>query len=189
VFSSARIRLLIALAIVTPVLIYWGVSGDSRPQHPGGAGEGDAGIDFFMRDARTVYWSAEGERAREWQTPELNHYPQRARSELQTPETSMPTDDGGLYKIRANEGWIIDDQSQIQLAGDVEVNHNPQSGPAGILTTDSLTIYPPRNFARTDEPATLVRDGERTDTVGLEVYFDQQRIELLSHVRGRYNAR
>ncbi|MBV1787297.1 LPS export ABC transporter periplasmic protein LptC [Marinobacterium sp. D7] len=188
-FGSARIRLLIALAIITPVLVYWGFSGETVPQQPGGSRADRGSIDFFMRDAETVYWSTDGARAREWRTPELNHYPQRERSELRQPETTMPTADGGIYKMRANEGWIVDDQSQIQLAGSVEVHHNPQSGPAGILTTSSLSIFPPQNLARTDAPATLVRDGERTDTVGLEVYFDQRRIELLSNVQGRYNAR
>ncbi|KEA63260.1 hypothetical protein ADIMK_2784 [Marinobacterium lacunae] len=187
-FSSTRIRLLIALAIIAPVLIFWGFSGDTLQQPSGSSKENAASIDFFMHDARTVYWSPEGDLAREWQTPELKHYPLRSRSELLEPETSMPTPEGGLYKMRANEGWIVDDQSQIQLAGDVEVHHNPQSGPNGVLTTSSLTIYPPRNIARTDAPAKLVRDGEQTETVGLEVYFDQQRIELLSNVQGRYNA-
>lgn len=186
--SNARIRLLVALAIVASVLIYWGISGDTLPQPPTGSSKRGGSIDFFMRDAHTVYWSVEGDRAHEWQTPELDHYPQRSRSELQLPETMMPTANGGIYKIRANEGWIDDNQSQIQLAGSVEVHHNPHSGPAAMLSTDNLTIYPPQDLARTDDPATLVRNGEQTDTVGLEVYFDQQRIELLSNVRGRYNA-
>jgi lipopolysaccharide export system protein LptC len=188
VLSSARARLLLALATVTPVLLYWGFAGTDLSTEPDQRLDTPSSFDFFMRDATTTYWNRDGDIDYRWQTPELRHFPQRKGSELVAPTATQPTDDGGAYKMRANEGWIEDDQSQIALAGDVEVHHNPQTGPGSVLTTSTLNLYPPRDFARTDAPATLTRGNDRTDTVGLEVYFDERRVEMLSNVQGRYDA-
>lgn len=186
--SSNRFRLLIAVAIITPALLYWGFAGTDLPTQSEQHIDTPASFDFFMRDATTTYWNSNGQLDYRWQAPEVHHYPQRNGSELSAPVASQPTDSGGTYKMQANEGWILDDQSQIALAGDVEVHHNPQTGPGSLLTTSTLTLYPPRDFASTDAPATLTRGTDRTDTVGLEVYFDERRVEMLSNVQGRYDA-
>ncbi|WP_432697957.1 LPS export ABC transporter periplasmic protein LptC [Marinobacterium sp. YM272] len=186
--TAGRVRLLVALAILTPLLLWWGFAGNNLPQEKTLRQDTDTSIDFFMRDAETRYWGEDGSFQRSWTTPELRHYPRLNSSKLLEPSTLMPQDKGGAYKIRANEGWVLDDQSEIQLAGDVEVNHNPLSGPGSVLTTSTLSVYPPRDYAETDAPATLIREDERTETTGLEVYFDERRVELLSNVKGRYNA-
>lgn len=186
--SSNRIRLLIAVAFTTPALIYWGFSGTTLPTETGPTSDTPSSFDFFMRDATTTYWNRDGQIDYRWQATELRHYPQRKGSELNAPIASQPTESGGTYKMRANEGWMEDDQSQIALAGAVEVHHNPLTGPGSVLTTSTLNLYPPRDFARTDAPATLIRGNDRTDTVGLEVYFEEHRVEMLSNVQGRYDA-
>lgn len=186
--TAGRLRLVVALAIITPLLLWWGLGGNSLPKNETARKDTDASFDFYMHDAKTSYWGEDGAFLRSWETPELLHYPTLKSSKLLTLSTLMPQEEGGTYKMRANEGWVMDDQSKIQLAGDVEVNHNPQSGAGSVLTTSTLSIYPPRDYAETDAPATLTREGERTDTTGLEVYFDERRVELLSNVRGRYDA-
>lgn len=186
--TTARLRLLLALLLVAIPVLYWGFSGSTLPQKTVHSITADGRIDFFMRDAQTQYWDKQGNTGREWQTPLLNHYPRRNSSELTTPVALMSASDGSTYKIRANEGKVPDDQTEIQLAGDVQVHHNPQSGPAGSLTTSVLTIYPKRDFAHTDAPVTLTNGTDRTTSDGLEVYFDERRIELLSNVRGQYHA-
>lgn len=186
--SSTRIRLLVALAIITPALVYWGLAGNTLPTPATPRIDRAENFDFFMRDATTTYWTAEGILDYRWQTKEMRHYPQRKGSELSAPVATRPTLSGDTYKMWANEGWALDDQSQINLAGDVQVHHNPQTGPGSVLTTSTLDLYPPRDFAHTDAPATLIREHDRTDTLGLEVYFDERRVELLSNVQGRYDA-
>ncbi|SEG53797.1 LPS export ABC transporter periplasmic protein LptC [Marinobacterium lutimaris] len=186
--TAGRLRLLIALIIITPFLVWWGLGGSTLPKNPVVREETRSTYDFFMRDNESRYWDENGNLARSWESQEMHHYPARNSSQLLEPIAHMPQQGGGTYKIRANDGWVLDDQSEIQLAGNVEVNHNPQSGPGSLLTTSTLNVFPPRNYAETDAPATLTRNGERTESTGLEVYFDERRVELLSNVRGRYDA-
>lgn len=186
--TAGRLRLLIALIIVAPLLVWWGFGGNTLTQTTALREETSSTYDFFMRDTESRYWGEDGSLQRSWESQEMHHYPARNSSQLLEPIAHMPQQDGGTYKIRANNGWLLDDQSEIQLAGDVEVNHNPQSGSGSVLTTSTLNVFPQRDYAETDAPVTLTRNGERTDSTGLEVYFDERRVELLSNVRGRYNA-
>ncbi|TCK07310.1 LPS export ABC transporter periplasmic protein LptC [Marinobacterium mangrovicola] len=186
--TAGRLRLLIALLIITPFLVWWGLGGNTMPKTPVVREETNSTYDFFMRDTESRYWGEDGSFQRSWESSEMHHYPARNASQLQQPVAHMPQQEGGTYKIRANEGWILDDQSEIQLAGDVEVNHNPQSGPGSVMATSTLNVFPQTNYAETDALVTLTRNGEQTESTGLEVYFDERRVELLSNVRGRYNA-
>ncbi len=187
-FSRTRIRLLLAIALLTPALLYWGLRDDGSPDAAVTQVETDDSIDFFMLDAHTRSWGESGALQRAWETPHLQHYPKRKSSQLDTPIALLPLAGGDAYKIRANQGWIIDDQSEIQLAGDVQVHHNPQSDTAAMLTTSEFTLYPERRFGRTDALATLISGKDRTESVGMEIYFDERRVELLSTVRGRYET-
>jgi lipopolysaccharide export system protein LptC len=186
--SRGRLRLVVALALIMPVLLYWGLSGSTLPQRTQLVPNNQESIDFFMREARTTYWDQQGRLDYQWQTPELFHYPKRGISSLLTPRALMPGANGDQYNIQANQGEVRDDQALIALAGDVEVHHNPQSGIPSMLTTDALTVIPPQALARTDDLATVTRGREQMESVGLEVYFDERRIEMLSNVKGRYAA-
>ena len=54
------------------------------------------------------------------------------------------------------------------------------------LTTPALNVWPKKDYAETDQPVTVVSDGLRLDAVGMKAYIDDQRVEFLSQVRGRY---
>lgn len=79
--------------------------------------------------------------------------------------------------------------SLIQLFDEVELWRNDSLGQKSALTTDYLAIHPQQQFAETDKPVTIRSATEVTHATGMRAYLDQGRFQLLSDVRGTYEAR
>lgn len=184
---NQRLRLLIAAVLVATPLLWWGLVSPDRTSAPAPAADRER-VDFFIRGAEVTRWQADGSVAQILTTPLLQHYPARAAMELDTPQLHMPGADRGHYLLRAERGTMPDARNRILLAGDVQLHDNPAADVPGRLYTDRLTLYPPRDYGHTDQPVRIERGADITTAVGMELFFDQQRIELLSDVKGEYHA-
>ncbi|MDY6891237.1 MAG: LPS export ABC transporter periplasmic protein LptC [Pseudomonadota bacterium] len=184
---QGRLRLFIALVLLLVPLLWWGFSSAPLSDAPL-ANRGAERIDFFIRQARITHWNRQGETAQKLNAPLLRHYPEPGELRLDDPVVLIPREQGGEFRVLARQGRMPDSQERIILAGEVQLHDNPPSGSGSELLTERLTLYPPRDYAETDLPVKVVRDKDVTTSHGMEVFFDQQRIELLSEVTGRYHA-
>ncbi len=184
---SQRQRLLIAVALVAAPLVWWGLitPEDSAPATDSAQVEQ---VDFFIRNAEITRWQDDGSIGQVLTTPLMQHYPERATMQLETPVTRVPGNEGGHYLLSADQGSLPDSQEQILLAGNVRLQDNPATGLPGLMTTDQLILYPPRDYAHTDHPVRMQRGADTTSAVGMDLFFDQQRIDLLSDVKGEYHV-
>jgi len=185
VFSSIRIRVLSALLIMVPLLLFWGFFGIPTESPPDRAPLPDE-VDFFIRDARIQLFGQDGQLEQVITTPLAQHLPGIEQTQLMTPVMIQPRADGSLLEIKADEAWMLDDETKIELAGDVQVIDNPVQGTPMIMTTSVLALFPPQNFASTEAAVTLTDGQSRTDAVGMKAWLSERRIELLSEVRGIY---
>ncbi|GAA0788158.1 LPS export ABC transporter periplasmic protein LptC [Marinobacterium sediminicola] len=184
---SQRQRLLIAATLVAAPLFWWGLGSpeDSDSQVSSTSVEQ---VDFFIRSAEITRWKNDGNVGQILTTPLMQHYPDRAAMILETPLTRVPAAADREYLLSADEGTLPDSQEQILLAGNVQLHDNPATGLPGLVTTDQLTLYPPRDYAHTDQPVLIKRGQDTTSAIGMDLYFDQQRIDLLSDVKGEYHV-
>ncbi|MBA4503119.1 LPS export ABC transporter periplasmic protein LptC [Marinobacterium marinum] len=184
---SQRQRLLIAAVLIAAPLLWWGLVTPDQSEPSSAAGPVEQ-VDFFIRNAEITRWQDDGSIGQVLTTPLMRHYPAREEMHLSTPEVQMPRGDGGFYLLNADEGTLPDSQEQILLAGNVQLHDNPTAGPGALMTTDRMTLYPPRDYAHTDDPVQMLRGTDTTSAVGMDLFFDQQRIELLSNVKGEYHV-
>ncbi|GAA0689557.1 hypothetical protein GCM10009104_15070 [Marinobacterium maritimum] len=184
---SQRQRLLITATLVAAPLLWWGLitpeenaplTGDTPVEQ----------VDFFIRNAEITRWQDDGTVAQLLTTPLMQHYPEQAAMRLETPVTRVPGKAGGHYLLSADQGTLPDSRQQILLAGNVQLHDNPAAGQPSLMTTDQLTLYPPRDYAHTDHPVRMQRGSDTTSAVGMDLFFDQQRIDLLSDVKGEYHV-
>jgi len=184
---QSRLRLAISLILLLVPLLWWGFSATAPRREPT-PGPDTEQTDFFIRDARITRWNLQGEVAQTLASPLIRHYPDAGEMHLNAPRARIPGEQGNDIHIQAREGRMPDSQERIILAGDVLLHDNPPSGRVTEMQTEQLTLYPPRDYAHTDQPVRVTQGPDHTESRGMEVYFDEQRVELLSEVKGTYHA-
>lgn len=186
----SRTRLILATALLAPVLLYWG-AGRAPTETPAPTLAPDvADTDFYLRDARVRQFDASGRLHQELASPELEHYPEPGRLQATRPQVTLLRDDeaGGRVRISALEGEMLDSNERIDLSGDVRVFDEPDSGTSLQLETTRLKLLPEQQYAETDAPVRIISEQGETAARGMKAYFNERKVELLSEVEGRYES-
>lgn len=186
-FSSTRVRLLTGVTLLAVTLLYWGFFGSPTDTLSGDPDDPDR-VDFFIQDAFITRFNEQGELAYLLVSPRLQHYPATEMTRLESPLVTLPGDTGDA-QISSDYGTIPDDESQIELAGNVRVIDNSASETPWVLTTSVLTLLPPEHYAETHAPVQIQQGVNRTDAIGMQAWLKEHRVDLLSEVRGYYVTR
>lgn len=91
------------------------------------------------------------------------------------------------WNLTAQEGLIDSNSNELLLTGDVKLNQvTPRQGET-LLTTEELLVFFEENHARTDETVTISAPLGELQAQGMRIDFTQEKIELLSRVRGQHD--
>jgi len=125
---------------------------------------------------------------RQWLDAErMLHYADQT-AELTAPLLRVAQSNSGEWRVRAQRGRIENDQD-INLTGNVTIEyHSSATDPGMRLETDQLRVNMLANTGATDSPVTMVQRNVHVSAVGLRFDLNQQKMQLLSQVRGRYAA-
>lgn len=182
--KSARIRLVIVILLLASTSFYWGLFGTHQKPITQ-LSEDPNRIDFFIRDAFITVFNEQGSIAHHVESPLLQHLPAPEWTLLELPVITRPND-AGFLQISSDHAKMLDDDSEIELAGNVKVIDNSLSDSPWILTTSILTFLPPENYAQTAAPVLIVQGKQRTDAIGMKAWFSEHQVDLLSEVSGYY---
>lgn len=153
--------------------------------------------DAYMEGVVARRMDAQGRPYQELRAARLTHFATDDRSEFEAPFVTLYRADGSLWTLAAERGSARGGDRDILLSGAVVIRrpHNPAQ-PAGRsdmeLRTRDLHIHNAtgerEGYAETDQPITLVQAHGRIDAVGMKIWFEPQRVQLLSQVNGIYDA-
>jgi lipopolysaccharide export system protein LptC len=108
---------------------------------------------------------------------------------LERPELDWYQPDGQTreWRLRGEWGWVSADRQTLLLEGEVVVDRTAESGrsPVTLLTRD-VRVRPTEHYLETAAPTRAVTPGGELRAVGARAWLDQERVELLSEVRGVY---
>ncbi|NVK44120.1 MAG: LPS export ABC transporter periplasmic protein LptC [Oceanospirillaceae bacterium] len=186
---SSRARLVLATALLAPVLLYWGFDrGPSESAVP--ELEGDVtNTDFYLRDARIQQFDGNGRLHQELRSPELEHYPEPGLLQAGTPKIEIFREEGGgRVRIEAAQGMLLDSNERVDLSGDVRLYDEPEGGEPLKLETTTLTLLPDQQIAETDAAVRILGQRGETRAQGMKAYLEERKVELLSEVEGRYEG-
>lgn len=145
--------------------------------------------DYTMTDVNSLNMNAEGEPQSRLQAEYLEHFETQARTELHEPRLELFRPARAALHVSAKRGWVTSGNETILLRGDVRFWEPAAEGaPVFEITTSEAYIYPQREYAETDKPATLTTRQSRTEGVGMRAYLQEQRIEMLNQVHTRIEA-
>ncbi|MGB6977377.1 MAG: LPS export ABC transporter periplasmic protein LptC [Gammaproteobacteria bacterium] len=153
---------------------------DNQTNHP----------DTFVVQATYLRLDPNGQLQSKFFIPKVVHYAKDNRSEFSSPHIVIYDQDKHPWVINAEHGQSQFGTQQIELWGNVKVQHFavPQQ-PEVTLLTSRLKYFPEQQLAQTDQPVTIVQPGMVVHSLGLKADLKSASVLLISNVRARYEVK
>jgi len=142
-----------------------------------------------VEQSRAVRLNAAGVRESVVEAPRSWQLPGQGGVRLEQPILDWYQPDGQTkeWRVQAEQGWIAADNQLARLTGEVVMRRDAESGkPPVTITTRDVWLHRAERYAETAAPVKAVIPGGELHAVGARAWLDQERLELLSEVRGFY---
>ncbi|MBE0509401.1 MAG: LPS export ABC transporter periplasmic protein LptC [Chromatiales bacterium] len=180
-------RLRLILILLVPVLLSSWLLQKQKPATPQQAAEVRDQPDYFLRGVHAVSTNAQGQLQHRLEADSLSHFPQGDYVLLSEPRIAVHQADGSHWTIQANQGQLFEREQEFLLHGAVRIAQHGSSQDIR-LQTESLRLLPEQQFAESSEAVVLQMPGSRLEGLGMELYGKEQRLLLLSTVRGVHHV-
>ncbi|MCB1767312.1 MAG: LPS export ABC transporter periplasmic protein LptC [Candidatus Competibacteraceae bacterium] len=124
------------------------------------------------------------------EAPQLAQLPDKLGARIEWPVLDWYQLDGQTreWRLQSEQGWVAADYETVRLEGAVTMTRLATSGkPPVTVTTRDVLIRPGERYVETAAPARAITPGGELRAVGVRAWLDQERLELLSQVRGTYD--
>ncbi len=143
--------------------------------------------DYFMENFTRTGMDKQGKAKNRLMADYLAHYPDDDTTELTKPRLQVFSDKGKPVHVVAERGWVTSGNDVILLYGEVRIWRDNDAGERMLeIITSDLKVLPDDEYAETDNAVTIISGTTITDAVGMRMKMKQQRMELLSEVKTRY---
>ncbi|WP_439859627.1 LPS export ABC transporter periplasmic protein LptC [Pseudomonas sp. MBLB4136] len=185
--------------LLTPVLFtlaaallaavgYWNINPNSFSDRPAAVGTENA-IDFYVVNASTVQYQADGKLHYEMTASKLEHVKASDITLLTEPNMQLYRGSEYPWKIRGARGEVAPEGKEVELIDKVRVERTDAKGRPTILTTSRLTLFPEKEYAQTQQAVRIDAANGVTTAQGMKAYLNDGRMLLLSNVRGQHEVR
>lgn len=143
--------------------------------------------DYYMENFTQTTMNAAGGPLHRLSAEMMLHYPDDDSTELVRPVLEVYNEAATPWRVRAEKGWVSANSDVVLLTGEVHIWRDSENGERelDVLTRD-LRVLPRERYAETDKPTRIHAPGVLYTAVGMRAVFQEDRLELLSRVRGRH---
>lgn len=107
---------------------------------------------------------------------QLRQYVDEDLAELDQPRLTIIQDDAPPWLAESSRGLLLSGGDEVRLDEDVRLHRAAApSGPAVLLTTSELTIWPKRKYAQGDRPVRIDSDGDWVTAEGMRLWYSLPR--------------
>lgn len=176
---------LLLTAFIGAGALWLGQKSEERPQER--QQRSSSGADYYMTRFTATEMDESGHPLHRLQAEYLVHSVEDDTIELIQPRATLFRPDEADWQLQANHGVVEEKGDLLRLKGDV-LARQPAYADQSIteFRTNTLLLRPNDHYAETGDPVVLTHGRNRIDAVGMRAYFEEERIELLSAVRGYY---
>lgn len=188
---SKKIRTFVVLGVLALLLAavgYWNISPESFMDQPSAAVD-ESAIDFYAINARSVQYLPDGKLQYEMTADKVEHIKATDVTMLTTPDLQMYR--GALFPwhVQSKTGEVSPGGEQVELIDSVRVARTDEKNRTTIITSSRMTVFPQKQYAQTEQAVRIDGAGGVTTAKGMKAYLNDSKINLLSNVRGQYEAR
>ncbi len=143
--------------------------------------------DTIIHHLTVKQFDSKGQLSHYLKTPLLRHIPLDNVHQLTTPNIMISRKAQSPWKIDAKFATAIHGGKQIKFTDHVIIHQQPDgAGKEATLETDELIYFPKTQLATTTKHVTIIQAGNRVESVGMNAYLAENRVQLLSNARGYY---
>jgi len=146
--------------------------------------------DFFSTGYTKWEMGATGLPNTQLYAEKIVHYSDDHTTDMDKPLIFLHQEKQPPWVIQSESGMVSADSKNIFLKGKVVIDRDKFDNVKALkINTSNLKVRPETHFAETDAWAELVSPPHKTTGTGMKLVFKQPiRIELLSHVQGKYET-
>lgn len=182
-FKNMTLGLLLIAAAALSLWSIW-LTRQSSPTHPISSNRPDA----FMEDVTALIINKEGKPVLKVVAPKMTHYPADDSTDINTPTiTVFRKESPNPWFINANHAKTIQGIQQINFWENVVIHHPADKrNPLTTMHTNSLTVFPEKQIAETQEPVVIKQPASTIHAIGMLANLNDATVRLLSQAREDY---
>lgn len=175
--------LVLALAALAAWSVWWlrQLQTTTSPEHAAPTHR----IDYTMDKFELTAMDPTGKPQFRLQAGAMTHFADDDSAEFLQPRMEYIAKDRAHLRFNAERGWMASQGNEIRLLGAVRIEGTEQH-PFTLISRD-IKFQPDQNLVTTAATVELKSPGLHVTSVGMRIYIDQQRVQLLSQVQGRYD--
>jgi lipopolysaccharide export system protein LptC len=182
-----NLRALLVVSLVTLLVIATTWLSETTEKPALEPEEAAALTDYFLRDFEATVTGADGHPSHHIKSGSMIHFAESGVVELTNPRLTVFRPQGEHWQAEAEQGRMEGDGNEVILRGKVILKQQSRARPLQV-NTEKLHLFPDTQYGETDTPVTISSPGGRLSGVGMKVYGEENRLLLLSDVRGRYDS-
>jgi lipopolysaccharide export system protein LptC len=149
--------------------------------------------DMYMLNATITQFDDSGGLQHTINADRFTHFPLTDVTSLKFPNLKLfPDKDNEPWDIKAKNGRLLSQsvyrEEVVELWDDVVAVQQKASGRFINIQTQSLTVYPEREYAETDQKVFIDGNSGRTSAAGMKAFFQQGRFIFYSKPTERVNT-
>jgi len=146
--------------------------------------------DYTMETFTVTEMDAAGATHYRLQAESMEHYADDGSARLIKPQVRFFSRERVPWTLVAEEGTVAANGNEIHLNGAVVIERPASANQALLrLTTSNVLIHPHDEVAETREHVMLQDPLNTTRAIGMRVQMNDEHVQLLSQVQGRYAPR
>lgn len=186
--KARNIVLLGAIAALLVAVGYWNISPESFLDKPV-AQVDESAIDYYAINARSVQFMPDGKMQYEMTADKVEHLKASEVSLLTKPDLHLYRGTQYPWHVQSERAEVNPDGTEVELIEKVRVARTDEKQREMIVTTSRMTVFPQKQYAQTEQAVRIDGAGGTTTGKGMKAYLKDGRMDLLSNVRGQYEAR
>jgi lipopolysaccharide export system protein LptC len=140
--------------------------------------------DYYMENFTTLKMNQDGTPKNHLSASYMAHYPDDNTTELDYPKLKIFVKNKLPTNVSADKGWVTSGNEVILLIGNVHLYQVDDSGEMNLeLITKDARVLVDKKYAETDKPATLISKNSVTNSTGMRIHLQEERMEFLNNVQ------
>ncbi|UFH50173.1 LPS export ABC transporter periplasmic protein LptC [Pseudomonas sp. KNUC1026] len=146
-------------------------------------------VDYYAINTHTKQFMDDGSLQYDLTADKVEHHQVSEISYVTLPEMQIYRGTPYPWHVRSERAEVNPDGTQVELIDNVKLNRTDQKSRTTVINTSRATVYPRRQYAETDQDVRIDGANGVTTAKGMKAYLKDSKVDLLSNVRGQYDAR